>query len=415
MFLVLSPKRNDETEVKKNEMYAYYASYSQSFAMHMLKSQKLGSDSLVIDPWNGSGTTTYASSLIGYKSIGLDLNPAMTVIAQARQSGKNDINSAKLALNKLTSNFKGKINSSDPLNNWFTSDSVDNIRKIEKFILGKAQGESVSGKIAFIKNEKAILYLSLFKTIRFLLSSFIPSNPTWIKLAKGNDEKVSISWIELKKIFIRSSIESCDILDKGNDFIKYPLIVNGSSKNIPLDDESVDFVLSSPPYCTRIDYAVATFPELALLCSCSKEIKLIRRALMGTTTVPKSIIGNAAFGKTCNEFLGDVFTHDSRASSTYYFKNFHQYFSDLSMSIKELSRVIKRNSKCVLVVQDSYYKNIHCNLPKIIIEMCREYDLEHLNTVEFISKRNMANINSKSKKYRNHKVAIECVLTFIKG
>ena len=42
------------------------------------------SKSTVLDPWNGSGTTTCVASTTGISSLGLDLNPALTVIAQGR-------------------------------------------------------------------------------------------------------------------------------------------------------------------------------------------------------------------------------------------------------------------------------------------------------------------------------------------
>ena len=38
---------------------------------------------MILDPWNGSGTTTYAASQLGYTSRGLDLNPVMNIVARA--------------------------------------------------------------------------------------------------------------------------------------------------------------------------------------------------------------------------------------------------------------------------------------------------------------------------------------------
>ena len=42
-------------------------------------------------------------------------------------------------------------------------------------------------------------------------------------------------------------------------------ILVGSSIDIPINDNYLDCILTSPPYCTRIDYAIATMPELAVL------------------------------------------------------------------------------------------------------------------------------------------------------
>ena len=38
----------------------------------------------MLDPWNGSGTTTYAAAQLGHSSIWLDLNPVMVIVARAR-------------------------------------------------------------------------------------------------------------------------------------------------------------------------------------------------------------------------------------------------------------------------------------------------------------------------------------------
>jgi hypothetical protein len=39
---------------------------------------------IILDPWNGSGTTTYAASTLGLSSIGIDLKPVMIIVARAR-------------------------------------------------------------------------------------------------------------------------------------------------------------------------------------------------------------------------------------------------------------------------------------------------------------------------------------------
>lgn len=174
---------------------------------------------------------------------------------------------------------------------------------------------------------------------------------------------------------------------------------------------------TSPPYCTRIDYGIATLPELSILCvGGEKEIDLVRRRLMGTTTVPKEAhSGVEKLTKKCVSFLESVRKHSSKASETYYYKNLSQYFISLSSSINEIERVMKPSSVFVCVVQDSYYKDIHCNLPEIISEMAECRNLKLRESIEFESRRNMANLNIKSKKYRSKNSAIESVLIFYKG
>src|SRR5690625_7356069 len=52
--------------------------------MDLLDYFSLDFDSIILDPWNGSGTTTEISSGLGYDSVGFDLNPVMLIVARAR-------------------------------------------------------------------------------------------------------------------------------------------------------------------------------------------------------------------------------------------------------------------------------------------------------------------------------------------
>jgi DNA modification methylase len=67
-----------------------------------------------------------------------------------------------------------------------------------------------------------------------------------------------------------------DNYSKNIDKSKFIKIDCASSQSIPLPNSFIDLVVTSPPYCTRIDYAVATSPELALLgCSMKKDLKAL--------------------------------------------------------------------------------------------------------------------------------------------
>ena len=72
---------------------------------------------------------------------------------------------------------------------------------------------------------------------------------------------------------------------------------------------------------------------------------------MGTSTVGLSNHSvDPLWGKTCVRFLKRLYRHGSKASKTYYFKNHLQYFASLFKSIREISRVLKRRGKCVIVM-----------------------------------------------------------------
>lgn len=417
--LIVNPKREHESIEVKPYWYNYYAGYSHTFTQSIIETADLPRAAVLLDPWNGGGTTTLMASVNGFSSIGVDLNPVMKVIASAKQTVKSDIEIINQKIKEITTKIEPLSRNDDQLNLWFHPLTVNSIRKIERCIIGEVKYESTADKVNALTNVQCLMYTGLFNCARSYLSEFIPSNPTWVKKPKINDDKISVSWSELKNQYInhvKDMVKGISISDHQWPQNTADIRIASSSK-LPLENSSIDFVLTSPPYCTRIDYGIATLPELSILCmDGEKEIDSIRRQLMGTTTVPKNV--NSGIEKLpgkCVSFLESVRTHSSKASETYYFKNLSQYFISLNDSIAEIDRVMKPGSTFVCVVQDSHYKDIHCNLPGIISEMAESQKLNLRENIEFESRRNMANLNIKSKKYRSKSSAFESVLIFDKG
>jgi ubiquinone/menaquinone biosynthesis C-methylase UbiE len=133
---------------------------------------------------------------------------------------------------------------------------------------------------------------------------------------------------------------------------------------------------------------------------------------MGRTTIDKSQSIGMSYGKTANKILNEIENHKSHASSTYYYKNYMQYFSEILRSIHEIGRVLKKNGLFVCVVQDSFYKEIYCDLAKTIIEMSNSVQLELISRRDFDARVVMANIHTGTKKYRSKINAKESVLMF---
>ena len=416
--LIVNPKRENENVEGKPYWYNYYAGYSHTFTQGIIESVRLNNDAVLLDPWNGTGTSTLMAALSGVSSIGVDLNPVMKVIASAKQTFHRDADEIRNSVKSITSRCNVTVADNDHLLVWFDFKTVQAIRKIEFAIIGKNKFENIFEKANSLTNSQCLMYTALFNCVRSYLTDFIPSNPTWVKKPK-NRGVISISWRDLKRHFIHQINEMLDGLcdNESAGPMRLAEIKIGTSTNLPLEEQSVDFVLTSPPYCTRIDYGIATLPELSILSVGGEtEIDHIRRGLMGTTTVPE-VIDNSVNDLTdkCLSFLSAVKNHPSKASETYYFKNLAQYFLSLNKSIFEINRVLKPNSFFVCVVQDSYYKDVHCNLPAIITEMVQRFGIELRDCIEFESKRNMANLNVNSKKYRSKSLAYESVLVFKKG
>src|SRR5207244_1397194 len=81
---VRSPKL---TSARSRGWYRYYAGYSPEFVEDALASLDLEDGATILDPWNGSGTTTAVAHERGYSALGYDANPALVLAARARLVG----------------------------------------------------------------------------------------------------------------------------------------------------------------------------------------------------------------------------------------------------------------------------------------------------------------------------------------
>lgn len=426
MFDIENPKVYADTSGKaERRVFSYYAGYSHSFALNLLSSLALDPDAILLDPWNGAGTSTSAATLLGIRSIGQDINPVMVLAAKSALVTSNDIASLPLFAENIVSSIKNSTFiplADEPLESWFVPESATFVRNIENAInrQGFRTDEytnilSQSG-VDQVDRLTSTLYICLFKCIKKMLSEFGTSNPTWIKVPKL-DKRIELPKEFIYSAFISEVRNTCLILVDPilNPNNVEPIIRLGNSENLNISDESVDVILASPPYCTRIDYAVSTRLELAILRASINEFDVLRRIMMGTSTVPRIKMNpERIWGKTCSVFLTQLHDHSSVASRTYYYKSHVQYFNSLYKSLAELHRVLKKESRCFLVVQDSFYKDLLNPVCQIVIEMCESFGLELEHETAFIAAKSMASLNPKAKKYRADRRTAEKVLCFKK-
>src|SRR6185295_9933920 len=81
-----SPKR-EQFAPGKAGWYWYHAGFSPSFVTDVLAMTGVSPAGLIVDPWNGSGTTTQVAHDHGFAARGYDLNPVMVTVAKARLLG----------------------------------------------------------------------------------------------------------------------------------------------------------------------------------------------------------------------------------------------------------------------------------------------------------------------------------------
>ncbi|MFI0799786.1 Methyltransferase domain-containing protein [Amycolatopsis lurida] len=391
----LSPKRPQFETGGLADLFPYYAGFSYEWARFTLKAHKLTEDSVVLDPWNGSGTTTVAAQSMGVRSVGVDLNPVANVVASLR------------AIKKIPEGI-GKPRSSrsllydDPLNAWFDARTAARLRRWQMWC------EDSPTEI------KLVTLVALFRVVRNLTAGFQGSNPTWVRRMSPSRPAVSILASDLDKLVIAERSNIADRISESGLIAAPPVIVKATASNLPIADRSADLILTSPPYLTRIDYAVAYSRELAVLGVDIQKDRSLRGDLMGTTLI-READARLLDVRTCaaSSLVEQIAKHQSHASGVYYLKQACQYLSDLTSAFDELSRVSKAGAVAVFVVQDSYYKDIPVELAKICEEEAIIRNWKIVNAEPFDVTRTLTSLNRAAKNYAKGRVK-ETVITMEK-
>lgn len=365
---LVSAKRSKKERIGINSWLPYYAGFSQDFVNSAINYLGVKENDWIIDPWGGSGTTQVVSALARINSISIDVNPVMAVCTAA----KNPINIG-ISMPSIDSIDCIQCDSNDLLSKYFVDESAAFLRGLFR---NNLNGLRLNEK-KVIEPELAFNILVLFKSLNLFVRGNRTSNPTWVKV-RGL-EKIKINEIEFAGIFKNQFILMQNDLanfypSSKTETLNFSLCC--SNRKLELKDEFFDFLISSPPYLTRIDYANSTAIENSFL-NDEQKFRLLREDTTGTTAIKNiNFSYSDDWGGKCLRFLEEVKNHKSRASATYYWKSYFQYFSDISSSLDEIIKKMKCGATGILVVQNSYYKEIYIPLADIYVEMLNKKNVE---------------------------------------
>lgn len=411
--------RAKRTNVEKQNVHSwhpYYAGYSEKFVESVLKYEGMEPGKKILDPWLGSGTTGVVCQRFGVDAIGVDINLCMAIFSAAKSSE---------ALNYISVNGEKHLNS-------IIASASKSRKKHDVSLFAEFSSAGLARKVIniliAIENEfKSIVLTSerispiqsffisvLLVSNRQLLGYKTGSNPTWFNKTKPDqchDFNKVIDTIR-KNFYKMLNDLRISLGDSKASFDVYL----GSSNKLPLNDNSIDLIITSPPYLTRIDYAVSTQVELLTLLRSEKLYAEVRKATIGTTTIiSQQKEPKFEWGELCCNVVESIRNHYSYSSQDYYIKNKVQYFNSVYQSLGELYRVLKEGHNAYLVIQNSYYKEIDIPLPEIYMEMAFNLGFKHCELIrKDVLRSSISFINSRSKKYEKNKIYYEGIIRISK-
>ncbi len=393
-----TPKRPSSGESGLADLVPYYAGFSFDWA-RLRVAELLPTGGILLDPWNGSGTTTHAATELGIPSVGIDLSPVATLLARARLSAGRYVPGSLAPPPKLPPAKAAEHD--EPLEKWFHPATAWRLRQW-------ANANSANGR-----PEGMLTLIAAFRTIRTSTKKFEGSNPTWVRTAKTADDLVFLSDREIDDAISENYSTLAARLTASGPFPDIARIVCANATRLPLADSSIDAVLTSPPYLTRIDYAAAYRRELALIDPNRSRSATLRLALMGTAAIRPTAPASPKVGPLASDLMRSIRSHPTKDAAGYYLKQFQQYFSDLAFSLDEMTRVTKPSALLVIVLQDSYFKDLHIPLAEVVAEEMTIRGWRTSASTRNTVTRLLTTMNTKARAYRKGPVS-ESVLTLRK-
>ena len=405
--------------------YPYYAGFAEDFVHGVLRNY-LNDVQPIIDPWSGSGTTTAVCRQLQMDSVGVDINPALTVIARARLTptpARERLDHLGAQISDAARRLRSPLKGGDLLQEWIRPTSVARIRALQDaihFLLIPGQARQTSLNMIDVSGRLPVLacffYCALFAVVRDLLARFVSSNPTWLNQPESHRNRIAPSWDVILTLFrqrIQFLGDRLSVRDTPTTSSRDPF-QTGSATALPFETDSFDAALTSPPYATRIDYVRGTLPELAVLGASQHAIEHLRRVTTGTPVVRgwernhrEPLV--SLYGES---ILQQIRNHHSKGSSGYYFPWMAAYLQQLEGGIRETGRVVRGDGRICIVVQDSHYKTIHVDLQRIVIETLASFGRDLLDRTDFPVSHVRSHMNPRARRHLRTRHHFESLLVF---
>lgn len=146
----------------------------------------------------------------------------------------------------------------------------------------------------------------------------------------------------------------------------------GDARQLPLDEESIDLIFTSPPYATALDYPRAHFLAIAWLQQ-ALGVDLDQYMTKASTYIGAE---RGRFGKgfrldgriepfnLARSVVQSLAEHSTRQANLT-----QRYFADMSQVLSETARVLKPGRHAIIVVCPSHIRKVQVPTHEVLVEM----------------------------------------------
>jgi DNA modification methylase len=333
---------------------------------------------VVLDPMSGSGTTVLEAALAGRQGIGLDIDPLALLIAKVKAAplnpelvnhiGQQILERARQEVVISNGALHAQLNerwdthTKTFIDYWFTKEVqiellalITQINRIPNPEL-KAFFKLVFSAIVITKSGGVSLALDLGHTRPHKAKVVLTKDG---QVFAGNGDNISRRSSFTTKI-LRSPIDEFEKRLKNNlkglrgPFTKVhlPYIAFGNAQNMPLQNNSVDLIVTSPPYASNaIDYMRAHKFSLAWMGFPIDQLSEKRKEYIGGETTTD--FSFERLPRFTEGIVSDVSSKDLKKG-----RILHRYYSEMTRVLSEMYRVLKPCRAAIVVVGSSVMRGI---------------------------------------------------------
>jgi len=332
-------------------------------------------EEIVLDPMAGSGTTVVEAYLSDRRGIGFDIDPLALLVSrvkvtpldleQVAQLGGKILRQARVAVSERRSKLDERLmNHWDAktrkfINYWFAPETqiellalITEIGQIENeavraffelvfsaIVITKSGGVSLAFDLAHTRPHRAkIIYTQDGDIV--VGHELVDSQSSRVKLLT----KTLRSPLEEFKKRFKQNLEGLQTVRVGT---VQPKISFGNAQSLPLDKESVDLIITSPPYAANaIDYMRAHKFSLVWMGYPIDDLSQKRKDYIGGEAVTG--IDYEVLPDETARVIADIANVDEKKGRV-----LHRYYSEMTRTLREMFRVLKPGKAAIVVVGSS--------------------------------------------------------------
>lgn len=329
----------------------------------------------ILDPMAGSGTTLVITKARGHQAIGCDIDPLAVMIARAWCTNIEVEKLTKLAESILRQAVERADRLS--LDTAYPPQADDETKQFIEFWFddnNRIRLTALSDCISQIENQndKNILFTAFSRLIITKISGVSLAMDVSHSRPHRKYEKAPINPFDKFLNAVDYIIKKAPFRD--NDLSLPPVhIIKGDARSIPIESDSIDLIITSPPYLNAIDYIRGHKLSLVWMGHLIKNLRAIRSNNIGTEYSLLTIENNEYSGILSH--IGDVSNMKS-----YGYNMIIHYLNDMGTAISECRRVLKGQGSAIFVIGNSAIHGIPVKNSEALIRLAinRGFKLESM-------------------------------------